>query len=92
MDIYDVFAFTLVISGVFGGGYIARRAFMFWDRDRFLSVLDFVWSAALFFIAGYYFAVLTGMVYSAPITTGAYIRPTLVILINIPVIITIARR
>ena len=92
MDIYDVFALTIILSGLFGGGYIARRAFRFWSYDQFLSILDLIWSATLFFIGVYYLLVLTGLVYSAPLSTGAYIRPALVLLMNIPVIITVARR
>ena len=92
MDIYDVFALTIILSGLFNGGYIVRRAFKFWKSDHFLSILDFVWSATLFFIAIYFLLVLTNLVYSTPLSTGAYIRPALVLLMNIPVIITVARR
>ena len=92
MDIYDILAFTLVVSGFFGGGYILKRAFFFLMLDPFLSILDFAWSATLFYIAIYFFATLAGWLYIAPLTNGIYIRPALVVLVNLPVIITIARR
>lgn len=92
LDIYDLFASALVVSGVFGGIYIGRRALFFWKHDRFLSILDFIWAVTMLYMAVYYYCILTGLVYSAPISQGAYIRPALILLVNIPVSITIARR
>jgi hypothetical protein len=90
--IYDLYAIALIISGVFGFGYIIRRACHFWKRDRFLAVLDIAWSLTMLYLAVYYFLILTGIVYSAPISQGAYIRPALIFILNIPIVITIARR
>lgn len=90
--IYELLSFLLIVSGIFGGGYIGKRAVRFWKADRFLSVLDIVWSATLFYLAVYFFALFIGLLPSSPLSQGLYVRPALVFLVNIPVIITISRR
>jgi hypothetical protein len=92
VNIYDLFALGIFITGLGNGIYILKRSCSFWGWDKFLSILDLIWGATLIYIAVYFLAILTGWIPSAPLSQGAYIRPALAVLVNIPVIIIIARR